>query len=234
MARTGFYAELGLRSFSEAACLQEVLNSERRRDTIPDTLLLVEHYPCITVGRNGGFQHILASTQVLSAQGIKVYETNRGGDVTYHGPGQLVCYPILALEGPDRDVHAYVRKLEEVVIRTLAVFGIAAGRKSGFTGVWTDAGKIGALGIAMRKWVTMHGISLNICPDMRHFTYIVPCGLKSFNVVSMSELLGQRVEVAAVSGELRRRFEEVFGVRLYNGTKIIESDGAGSCAGLNG
>lgn len=181
---------------------------------IKDVLILVEHAPVLTVGRNGGFQNILAAGEALKSQGISVYEVERGGDITYHGPGQLVGYPIIDLKMRDRDLHRYVRQLEEVIIRTLDCYGIIAGRKDGYPGVWVGSRKIAALGVAVKKWVTMHGFALNIACNLEHFQLIVPCGISGCGVTSMVDVLGREQDFAAVSRVVRDKFAWVFEVEL--------------------
>ena len=143
-----------------------------------------------------------------------VYETDRGGDITYHGPGQLVCYPIIDLDDYGRDVHLYARRMEEVLIRTLKFFGIVAGRKTGYPGVWAGQSKIAAEGISVRHWITMHGTSLNVCPNMLHFSLIVPCGITEYGVTSMEEVLGEKVDIAEVRKQMRHQFSQVFEIQL--------------------
>lgn len=214
MTRNGYCLELGIEEYGKIFQLQSLLNHARWNGSLPDTIILLEHHPCFTVGRRGGEDHILVSNQFLDQEGIRVYETDRGGDVTYHGPGQLVCYPILDLNEYGRDVHAYARRMEETLIRTLESFGIAAGRKEGYPGAWTGAAKIGAEGIAIRHWVTMHGVSLNVCPDLRHFSFIVPCGISTLGVTSMEELLGRPVDMALVRREMHKQVSATFNLIL--------------------
>ena len=158
--------------------LQQQLNAARRDGSLADTILVVEHPPCLTVGRGGTGDDVLTDRAALARQGITVHESDRGGAVTYHGPGQLVCYPILDLTRHGRDVHLHARRLEEVMLRTAAACGVAAWRRPGYPGVWTASGKLGSLGVAVRRWVTLHGFALNVCPDLDHFAHIVPCGLR--------------------------------------------------------
>jgi lipoyl(octanoyl) transferase len=172
-------------------------------------LLIVEHPHVVTLGRNGHHENLLAEPELLARSGIEFYETDRGGDVTYHGPGQMVGYPILDLREWKRDVHAYVRAIEQAMIDALAGFGIAAGREAGATGVWTERGKIAAIGIHISRWVTSHGFALNIDTDLNYFRYIVPCGLTR-PVTSMRELgcQARREEVvAAVVSNFGRVFD---------------------------
>jgi len=215
--RNGIWIDLFRRDYTEMCCLQEVLRIKRQQRDIPDVVIMLEHVSCITIGRSGGYDNLLADKADLDKCGITVHDTSRGGNITYHGPGQLVCYPILSLEGKRRDLHTYARNMEEVMIRTLRAFGIAAGRKSKFPGVWVDNSKIGSMGVAVRKWITMHGIALNVCPDLQHFSFIVPCGIASNGVTSMTEVLGHSVDVNAVRSELRNQFSEVFQMSFRSG-----------------
>jgi lipoyl(octanoyl) transferase len=214
VTRPGFCLELGIEEYGEVLELQKKLNQARSNGAIPDTVILLEHYPCLTIGRKGGFHHILVNDRILAREGIKVYETDRGGDITYHGPGQLICYPILDLKSFGCDVHLYARRMEETLIRTLEAFGIAAGRKADYPGVWAGNAKVGAEGIGVRHWVTMHGVSLNVCPDLRHFSFIVPCGISTLGVTSMEKLLGHPIEMAQVRREMRRQLSRIFDLRL--------------------
>jgi len=174
--------------------------------------MLLEHPPVFTIGRRGGSDHLLVSKEVLSQEGIALFETSRGGDITYHGPGQLVGYPILDLRRHGQDLHGYLRRLEEVLILTLGEYGIAAGRLPGYTGVWVGDEKVAAIGVAVKRWVTMHGFALNINPQMRHFSMIVPCGIRDHGVTSLSRLLGRPVDADEVRGRVAERFEEIFGL----------------------
>lgn len=216
--RKGYCLQLGIEEYHKILVLQQRLNQARRQKTIPDTVIFLEHQPCLTVGRKGGLEHILRSEAYLGEQGIRVYESDRGGDVTYHGPGQLVCYPILDLAGYGSDVHLYARKLEQVLIATLAHFGIEAGRQQGYPGVWVGTSKIGAQGIAVQNWVTIHGVSLNVYPDLTHFSYIIPCGISARGVTSMEALLGYRPDMAAVRQETRLHFSRLFNLFLEDMT----------------
>src|SRR5438477_9253567 len=178
---------LGRAGYRETFELQQRLVEQRKRDLIPDQLLLVEHPHTITLGRNGHIKNLLADSTTLEAAGISLHETDRGGDITYHGPGQIVGYPIVDLREWKRDVVAYVRAIEQVIIEALADFGIAAGRVSGMTGVWTKEKKIAAIGVHISRWVTSHGFALNVITDLSYFQYIVPCGLVK-PVTSMAAL----------------------------------------------
>jgi len=194
--------------YGQALELQRELIGERQRCAIPDQLLLLEHPHVITLGRNGRMENLLASGDALASAGISFYPIDRGGDVTYHGPGQLVGYPILDLREWKRDVGAYVRAVEQTIVDTLADFGISAGRIQGLTGVWVDQRKIAAIGVHIGRWVTSHGFALNVSTDLSYFQYIVPCGLAK-PVTSMAQL-GARASLADVSEILIARFGRVF------------------------
>lgn len=193
--------------------MQQAVAAARRRGSCSDTLLLVEHLPVYTLGRSGSMDNIKVAGDALLAKGLEVIEVDRGGDVTYHGPGQLVGYPILDLRGYKQDLHRYTEMLEEVIIRTLDQFGIRSFRENGLTGVWTDSGKIAAIGIGARGWVTMHGFALNVQPDMSYFGLINPCGLTNRPVASM-QALGVEATLAEVCQQLAAQFAGVFGVEF--------------------
>jgi len=211
-ARALAVRRLGVIGYAEALELQRALVEERKRGDIPDTLLLLQHPPVITLGvkGDGGRSNIIATPARLAQLGIEVHETGRGGDVTYHGPGQIVGYPIIDLK-PDRcDVHRYVRDVEEVVIRVCADWGVTAGRITGMTGVWTGAEKIAAIGIRISKWVTSHGFAFNVATNLDHFALIVPCGIADRGVTSLARASRSPVAIAAVEDALIARFAEVF------------------------
>jgi len=204
---------LGVVPYAEALALQRQLVEERRHGRIGDVLLLVEHPHVLTLGvrGDGGRSHILATEDALASRGVEVYEAGRGGDITYHGPGQLVGYPILDLK-PDRcDVHRYVRDLEEVLIRVAFDYGITAERVQGLTGVWVGPEKLAAIGVRIARWITSHGFALNVSTDLDYFNLIVPCGIADRGVTSLSRLLGHTVERADVEDRLIQRFTEIFG-----------------------
>lgn len=200
--------QLGLVPYGEAWELQKELERRRKAGEIPDQLLLLEHPHVLTLGRNGKLDHLLVSRERLAQLGIEFYEIDRGGDITYHGPGQVVGYPIVDLREWKRDVVAYVRGIEEVVIRALARFGIESWREPGATGVWTRAGKICAIGVHISRWVTTHGFALNWTTDLKYYQYIVPCGLP--RPVTSMDALGVRAERSAVHQALIENFAEVF------------------------
>lgn len=203
---------LGVVSYEDGLAMQRALVEERRADHVPDLLLLLQHPSVITVGvrGDGGRSHIVADAESLSSLGIQVHETGRGGDVTYHGPGQIVGYPILDLR-PDRcDVHKYVRDLEEVMIRTCATYGVGAGRIPGLTGTWVGEEKIGAIGIRISRWITSHGFAFNVSTPLDHFRLIVPCGIPDRGVTSLERATGRTLSIAEVESTLVERFGEVF------------------------
>ncbi len=196
--RSAEVRDLGRLRYADALEKQRECVEARKNGLIPDQLLLVEHPHVVTMGRNGHEENLLAPPELLARSGIEFFETDRGGDVTYHGPGQIVGYPILDLREWKRDVHAYVRAIEQTIIDALAGFGIASGREAGATGVWTSEGKIAAIGVHISRWITSHGFALNVDTDLNYFRYIVPCGLTR-PVASMRSLGCQatREDVAA-------------------------------------
>jgi lipoate-protein ligase B len=211
--RAGWLVECGRLPYGDAWALQRALLAARQADQIADTLLLLEHPPVITIGRAGHAANILIPRETLAARGFEVFEIERGGDVTYHGPGQLLGYPILNLRALDEDVVRFVRLLEATLIRVLETFGIEAARRRGYPGVWVGEAKIAAIGVAVKHKVTMHGFALNVDPDLGHFGLINPCGLGK-PVTSMARLLGRRVELAEVHPAVGRAFTEVFQVSM--------------------
>jgi lipoyl(octanoyl) transferase len=197
--------------YQDALALQRALVEERRHDVIGDVLLLVEHPPVLTVGvrGDGGRSHILVTSEALAARGIEVHETGRGGDITFHGPGQIVGYPILNLK-PDRcDVHRYVRDLEEVLIRVAGDYGIASRRVAGATGVWVGDDKLAAIGVRISRWITSHGFALNLSTDLSEFDLIVPCGIPNKGVTSLARL-GCTAAKAEVEAQIARHFCDIF------------------------
>ena len=203
---------LGLVPYAEALALQKQLVEERRHGRIGDVLLLVEHPHVLTLGvrGDGGRSHILAAPDILQSRGVEVYETGRGGDITYHGPGQIVGYPIIDLK-PDRcDVHRYVRDIEDVLIRVAADYGVTAERVAGLTGVWVGGEKVAAIGVRIARWITSHGFALNVTTDLDYFNLIVPCGIADRGVTSLSKLLGKSLDRREVEDRLVQRFTDVF------------------------
>jgi lipoyl(octanoyl) transferase len=203
---------LGLVPYAEALALQRALVEERRADRVPDLLLLLQHPPVITLGvkGDGGRSNIVVTDERLVELGIEISETGRGGDVTYHGPGQVVAYPILDLK-PDRcDVHRYVRDLEEVMIRTCSDYGLPAGRITGLTGTWIGTEKIGAIGVRISRWITSHGFAFNVSTELDHFNLIVPCGISDRGVTSLERAAARKIEIADVEDVIARHFSDVF------------------------
>jgi lipoyl(octanoyl) transferase len=210
--RTLDVRHLGVVPYGEALALQRSLVEERRAGVIGDTLLLVEHPHVITLGvrGDGGRSHLLASPDTLASSGVEIHATGRGGDITYHGPGQLVGYPILDLK-PDRcDVHRYVRDLESVLIRTASEYGIEAGRIDGLTGVWVGDEKLAAIGVRIARWITSHGFALNVATNLDYFKLIVPCGIADRGVTSLSRLTGHLVNMEEVGQRTAEHFANVF------------------------
>jgi lipoyl(octanoyl) transferase len=203
---------LGLVGYEEALTLQRALVEQRRAGEVPDLLLLLQHPSVITLGvkGDGGRANVLASAERLAEIGIEVRDSGRGGDVTYHGPGQLVGYPILDLR-PDRcDVHRYVRDLEEVMIRVCADYGIQAGRIKGLTGAWVGAQKVAAIGVRISRWITSHGFALNVNTDLEHFRLIVPCGISDRGVTSLEQAAGRSLAASEVENRVAARVADVF------------------------
>jgi lipoyl(octanoyl) transferase len=207
---------LGTIGYQEALDLQARLVEDRKHGRIPDQLLLLEHPAVITLGVKARNErtHVLASAESLAAEGVELFETGRGGDVTYHGPGQLVGYPIIDLK-PDRcDVHRYVRDLEEVLMRAVAAFGITASRVPGLTGIWVGNDKLAAIGVRISRWVTSHGFALNVSTDLSRFNLIVPCGIADRGVTSLERLLSRPVAMAEVETTVAQEFQSVFAPRV--------------------
>lgn len=206
--------QLGRVAYREAWALQQYWAGLRRAGEIPDRLLLLEHPPVVTLGRNARREHLLSSPEILAVEGIDLVEANRGGDVTFHGPGQLVGYPILDLSAIRKDVVWYVRTLEEAIIRTLHPLGLKAGRRAGMTGVWVEGRKVAAIGIHISRWISSHGFALNIDTDLSYFRHIVPCGISSHPVTTLQELLGGPVERTPLENRLCHQFGELLGLEI--------------------
>jgi len=204
------FCRLGTVDYAEAHRLQKELQAKRISGEIGDTVLLLEHPPVLTMGRSAKEQHVLAAPEVLAARGISVHEVGRGGDVTYHGPGQLVAYPIIDLKPDRRDVRKYMWSLEETMIRTCADFGLLATRMEGLNGAWVGDRKVGAVGVRISRWVTMHGLALNANSDLTHFDLIVPCGIQDKKVTSLSAEIGRTVFATDVIDPLARHFAELY------------------------
>jgi lipoyl(octanoyl) transferase len=201
---------LGRVSYADGLELQAKLVARRQAGEVPDTLLLLEHEPVFTLGRNARRENVLLSEEALQERGFAVFDTGRGGDVTYHGPGQVVGYPILDLSPDRRDVHRYVRDLEEVMIRTCADYGATALRIAGLTGTWVGQDKIGAIGVRIARWVTSHGFAFNVSTDLAPFSLIVPCGIQNRGVTSLERLLGRSVPLDEVMDRLTGHLAAVF------------------------
>ena len=214
--KTCWLADVGLIAYEPAFALQRRLVAARKANLIPDVLLLCEHPHVITLGRNGHRENLLASEHLLRQLGVEFRPTDRGGDITYHGPGQIVGYPILDLAGIRRDVAWYVRQLEETMIRATADFGVAATRKPGMTGVWVDGvkgaapEKLAAIGVHLSRWVTSHGFAFNVSTDLRYFDLIVPCGIPDKRATSLERLLGRAVAREDVAPRIVAHLGEVF------------------------
>ena len=215
--------DLGLMGYAEAWALQKRLVAARKANAIEDVLLLCEHPHVITQGRNGKREHLLASEHVLQQKGVEFHATDRGGDITYHGPGQIVGYPILNLGAIRRDVVWYVRMLEEVMIRATLEFGITAERVEGKTGIWVRyenaEEKVAAIGVHISRWVTSHGFAYNVSTDLRYFDLIVPCGIADSKATSLERLLGRSVRREEIAPGIAKHFGEVFGLELRESSK---------------
>jgi lipoyl(octanoyl) transferase len=201
---------LGLTPYASAHALQERLVEARKAGAIGDTLLLLEHPKVITLGRKASLHNVLLSREGLMAAGYELFETGRGGDVTFHGPGQLVAYPILDLKPDREDVRRYVRELEETMIRVCADYGLTATRSEGLNGAWIAQRKVGAIGVRISQWVTMHGFALNVNTELAAFSAIVPCGIANRGVTSLAGELGREVALAEVEERLVQHFGALF------------------------
>ncbi len=215
--------DLGLIDYAEAYVLQKRVVAARKAGAIEDVLLLCQHPHVITLGRSGKRENLLASEQVLRQKGVEFHATDRGGDITYHGPGQIVGYPILDLGAIRRDVVWYVRMLEEAMIRATAEFGITAERVGGKTGIWVRAGnseeKLAAIGVHISRWVTSHGFAYNVSTDLRYFDLIVPCGIAGGRATSLEKLLGRSVEEKEVASRIARHLGELFALEIKEGSR---------------
>jgi lipoyl(octanoyl) transferase len=210
MTRVCELRSLRLVTYENGMHLQQKLVGLRQSDAIPDQLLLLEHPPVITLGRGGDVANLLASPDTLRANGVRYYETTRGGDITYHGPGQVVGYPIIHLGEGNRDVRKYITRLEEVLIRTVAHYGITAQRADGKRGIWVGNNKIAAIGVRIARWVTSHGFALNVNTNLDHFRLITPCGIQGAGVTSIAKEIGREVPVDEVRAIVVKNFAEIF------------------------
>lgn len=201
--------------YGEAVGIQNLLVARRIEGSIPDTVLFLEHTPVVTMGVRTSAEHVLLPREALAEKGIELVETSRGGGVTYHAPGQVVMYPILKLEKLDADSHGYLHKLEQVAISAAGVYGVESFRREGMTGAWTESGKLAAIGVRFKRWVSFHGMSFNVGVDLGGFSTIVPCGLGGESVTSLGELLGADCPSMEDAREtIARQFAEVFGRKL--------------------
>lgn len=226
MCSSGFKSlyliDLGRTGFKETWDLQKKLVDYRVNNKIPDTLIVTEHEPVITMGRGTSPKNLLVTRKELEKRGIDLYQIERGGDITYHGPGQVIAYPIVDLTARGRDLHAYLRDLEGVVIQTLKEYGINATAKRGLTGVWTNNHKLAAIGVAVRRWVSYHGLALNVNIDLSYDELINPCGITQFPVGSVASMLGKEVNFDEVRNLLTEKFAAYFN---YEIRKIDDIDG---------
>lgn len=212
--RTFTAHRLGQLAYADAHALQERLVEARKGGALGDTLLLLEHPKVITMGRKASREHILLSDEALGERGYAVHETGRGGDVTFHGPGQLVVYPIIDLKPDREDVRRYVRDLEETMIRVCGDYGVSAERSAGLNGTWVGTRKVGAVGVRISQWVTMHGMALNVNTDLGSFAAIVPCGIADRGVTSLAQELGRPLDLDEVAGRTARHFADLFDAQL--------------------
>ncbi|MFQ5676060.1 MAG: lipoyl(octanoyl) transferase LipB [bacterium] len=212
--KQGVLLKAGHLDYQAAWDLQKELFQRRLAGDIEDTLLLTEHPHTYTLGKSGHEENLVAEESALKARDIEVFRIDRGGDITYHGPGQIVGYPILDLHEHYLDVHRFLRDLEEVIIQTLAEYEIKAGRVEGLTGVWVEGAKVAAIGVKVTRWITMHGFAFNVNTDLSYFGNIVPCGISDKPVTSLERLLGRRLDFEEVLNVVCEKFGEVFGIEL--------------------
>ncbi|HEY4305556.1 MAG TPA: lipoyl(octanoyl) transferase LipB [Gemmatimonadaceae bacterium] len=218
---------LGVMDYARALDFQRAVAKARIANEVPeDVLLLLEHPPVVTMGRSSKEAHLLASPALLAARGVELHEVERGGDVTFHGPGQLVGYPIIDLTRHKKDLHWFLRQVEESLIIALATFGITAERNPGLTGVWTQARKIASIGVHARDWVTWHGFALNVATDLSYFDLMVPCGIQAVTMTSIEVEVGRPVSMAAVEAAVVGAFESVFDLTAAAPSTPLESTAA--------
>jgi len=221
MAKKLEILNLGKMKYQKAYEIQLEMIKKRAADEILDTLILVEHPPVFTIGSSGTEEHISVSREFLESSGIEVFETNRGGDITYHGPGQIVAYPILNLKEHKQDLHWLLRQYEEVTIRLLEEYDIKARRIEGLTGVWVGDEKITAIGVGVRRWVSYHGFAFNVNPNLEHFSYIIPCGIRDKGVTSLAKLLGKEMDMDQMRKKVIKYFAEVFEMEVLEDERQI-------------
>jgi lipoyl(octanoyl) transferase len=216
--------DLGIVPYARALALQRELHAQRMAGAIPDTLLLLEHPPVITLGKAFHPEHLRYAREFYAQQGIELHPTDRGGDVTCHNPGQLVGYPIFDVSQHGRDLHQFLRDLEQAIIDALRAFGVEAHREAGYTGVWVGNAKIAAIGVKVTKWVSMHGFALNVNNDLSLFQTIVPCGIADRPVTSLQQVLGRVVSMETVKQNIVQSFERVFGIDLTHADRYNRAD----------
>ena len=218
-SKTLAYSDLGLVNYQEVWDLQHNLLEKRRANKIDDTLLLLEHPHTYTFGKSADKSNLLFTQTELKQKSISLYDIDRGGDITYHGPGQIVGYAILDLKNWEQDTHKYLRALEEVIIQTLAEFGVVSERNENHTGVWVDDNKICAIGIKVSRWISMHGFALNVNTNMEMFSGIVPCGIEDKGVTSLNNEVRKNINISIVKNEIVKKFSKIFN---YNKVEILE------------
>jgi len=204
-----YIIDLGVTNFSQVYEFQMALVRDVSQGLSDDALIITEHTPVITIGRSGSWGNILASKECLASSGIDVFNTDRGGDVTYHGPGQIVAYPVFRLEKEARDIHGFLHFLEEVGSHFLMQYGISSEKRPGFRGIWVQGKKIGSIGIGVKKWTTYHGLAININTDLKAFSFIRPCGIEGVEITSLGDLLQCKLDIDDAKDRLRASFEEV-------------------------
>lgn|SRR5574341_74680 len=212
--------DLGTKDYAETLELQHQLVEKKYNEKLPEILLLVEHNPVITLGRSSHLENILLDKGQLEKLNIQLHYIERGGDVTYHGPGQLVAYPIFDLNYYKQDTHLFLRLLEEVIIKTLASYNSKAERVAGLTGVWVQGKKVASIGVAAKRWITFHGLALNVNTDLKNFSYIHPCGMLDKEVTSMAELLKKKIALQEVKDNIVFHFGEVFDLNLIKNSGL--------------
>lgn len=220
MQRIFYFTDLGLIDYQKAWDIQKNIFEKRYEQELPDVLFLLEHNHTYTLGKTADKNNLIGSEEYLNENNIKVYEIDRGGDITYHGPGQIVGYPIINLTDWKNDTHKYLRGIEEVIIRTCAEFGLNAGRNEKYTGVWIDNRKIAAIGIKVSRWITMHGFAFNVSTNLDFFNGIIPCGIRDKSVTSIQAEVGENIEKETVKSFLLKHFTDVFGYSHYEVKKL--------------
>jgi lipoyl(octanoyl) transferase len=219
-----YHLHLGLTGYKDAWDLQKQIHLFKQQNKASDVIITVEHPPVYTLGKTGDRNHILISDDEMASRGISYHEIDRGGDITYHGPGQLVVYPIFDLNNYYKDTHRYLRELEEVVILTLNDFGIKSGREEEFTGVWVEGEKICAIGIKVSRWITMHGLALNVNNDLSYFDKIIPCGIFHKGVTSMSKVKNENIDIKDLTKSLMENFKSIFKIKTITSVKQDDID----------